>query len=101
MRTKIQLRSTHIGIQLFPEFKIIFKNPFNLMKLWEPLDSFQSSLEEKTPVAKIMSLQTTPLYGLCVYPVGSSDQQGKIKREKKTLLLQTIYIIKDNFICAL
>lgn len=29
-----------------------------------PLDNFHNSLDEKTPVARIVSLQTTPLYGL-------------------------------------
>lgn len=29
-----------------------------------PLDNFHSSRDEKTPVASMMSLQTTPLYGL-------------------------------------
>lgn len=32
----------------------------------KPLDNFHNSLDENTPVARMMSLQTTSLYGLCV-----------------------------------
>lgn len=34
-----------------------------------PFESFHNSFDEKTPVAKIVSLQTTPLYGLWFPPV--------------------------------
>lgn len=37
--------------------------------LRKPFESFHSSLEEKTPVAKIVSLQTTPLNGLWLSPL--------------------------------
>jgi hypothetical protein len=38
----------------------MLKNPTNYV----PLESLQSSFEEKTPVANIVSLHMTPLYGL-------------------------------------
>lgn len=42
-----------------------------------PFDNFHSSFDEKTPVAKIVSLQTTPLYGLWFPPL-AEKRMGKI-----------------------
>ena len=46
-----------------------------------PFASRQSSLEPNTPVAVMVSLQMTPLYGLCMKP---ATEKRREKNERKT-----------------
>jgi hypothetical protein len=54
-----------------------------------PLDKRQSSLDAKTPVAVIVSLQITPLYGLCGKPEAR-------RRGKKSFLATTSFVIINS-----
>lgn len=56
------------------------------------LDNFHNSFEENTPVAKIMSLQITPLYGLCVYPVTVTSTIKNLKLNVDFYLIQTFVL---------
>lgn len=57
-----------------------------ILTIFVPFESFHSSFDEKTPVAKIISLQTTPLYGLCGYPVIDICQKYVLMQTKKMLV---------------
>lgn len=64
MEAKFLIDETQHQIQRKKTFFYFSNNKCEMDWICAPLDSFHSSLDENTPVAKIVSLQITPLYGL-------------------------------------
>lgn len=64
-RVKLRANNERIRVRIYEKCSVV------------PFESIQSSLELKTPVARIVSLQTTPLYSSW-YPVPGNKTQRTI-----------------------